>query len=126
MQNKLVYGPGGKPPVGSTLSLQEGSPNNYGGFADPSNIKNQSYITNPRQLANVPPENNQTLTLPQIRREVNTMEGRMEHEIDRELKLRKDAKNLIITAVRKNPVLDRNVKAWLKTEKDNNNQLNDG
>jgi len=54
------------------------------------------------------------------------MEGRMEHEIDRELKLRKDAKNLIITAVRKNPVLDRNVKAWLKTEKDNNNQLNDG
>jgi len=74
----------------------------------------------------VPPENNQTLSLPQIRREVNTMEGRMEHEIDRELKLRKDAKNLIITAVRKNPTLDRNVKAWLKTEKDNNNQLNDG
>lgn len=50
----------------------------------------------------------------------------MEHEIDRELKLRKDAKNLVITAVRKNPTLDRNVKAWLKTEKDNNNQLNDG
>lgn len=65
MQNKLIYGPGGKPPGGSTVSLALGeSPNKYGGFADPSNIKNQSYITNPRQLANVPPENNQTLTLP--------------------------------------------------------------
>lgn len=50
----------------------------------------------------------------------------MEHEIDRELKLRRDAKNLIITAVRKNPTLDRNVKAWLKTEKDSNTQLNEG
>jgi hypothetical protein len=54
------------------------------------------------------------------------MENRMELEIDRELKLRKDAKNLIITAVRKNPTLDRNVKAWLKTEIDQNTQLNEG
>ena len=47
MQNKLIYGPDGKPPNASTLSVNE-SPNKYGGFADPSNIKNQSYISNPR------------------------------------------------------------------------------
>ena len=54
------------------------------------------------------------------------MAHRMEREIDRELKLRKDAKQLIINAVRKEPTLDRNVKAWLKTERDNNQPLNDG
>lgn len=42
----------------------------------------------------------------------------MEKEIDREEKLRRDAKKLIINAVRKEPELDRNVKAWLKTERD--------
>jgi hypothetical protein len=47
------------------------------------------------------------------------MAKRMEWEIDREVKLRKDAKQLIINAVRKEPTLDRNVKAWLKTERDN-------
>jgi hypothetical protein len=54
------------------------------------------------------------------------MQDRMEKEIDRELKLRKDAKQLIINAVRKEPTLDRNVKAWLKTERDNNQPLNEG
>ncbi len=43
----------------------------------------------------------------------------MGREIDREVKMRKDAKMLIINAVRKEPTLDRNVKAWLKAEKDN-------
>lgn len=43
----------------------------------------------------------------------------MEDEINREVKLRMDAKKLIINAVRKEPTLDRNVKAWLKTERDN-------
>jgi hypothetical protein len=47
------------------------------------------------------------------------MEQNMEREIDKETKLRKDAKKLIINAVRKEPTLDRNVKAWLKTERDN-------
>ena len=47
------------------------------------------------------------------------MEDRMGREIDKEVKMRKDAKMLIINAVRKEPTLDRNVKAWLKTERDN-------
>jgi hypothetical protein len=47
------------------------------------------------------------------------MEDRMEREIDKEVKLRKDAKKLIIDAVRKEPKIDRNVKAWLKTEREN-------
>lgn len=38
--------------------------------------------------------------------------------------MRKDAKMLIINAVRKEPTLDRNVKAWLKTERDTNQPLN--
>ena len=47
----------------------------------------------------------------------------MEGEIDRESKMRRDAKKLIINAVRKEPTLDRNVKAWLKTERDNSKHL---
>jgi hypothetical protein len=46
------------------------------------------------------------------------MEDKMEKEIDREVKMRKDAKKLIIDAVRKEPTLDRNVKAWLKEERE--------
>lgn len=48
----------------------------------------------------------------------------MGKEIDLEVKMRKDAKMLIINAVRKEPTLDRNVKAWLKTERDTNQPLN--
>lgn len=50
----------------------------------------------------------------------------MEREIDKEVKMRKDAKKLIIDAVRKEPKLDRDVKAWLKTEREKDDQLNDG
>ena len=66
------------------------------------------------------------MSLPYIKGQVDLMADRMEKEIDRELKLRKDAKQLIINAVRKEPTLDRNVKAWLKTERDNNQPLNEG
>jgi hypothetical protein len=45
MQDKLIHGPNGKP-VGSTV--QASPDGKYGGFAASSNIKNQSYITNPR------------------------------------------------------------------------------
>ena len=48
MQNKLINGPGGKTQVGSNSSVQGSPDGKYGGFADPSNIKNQSYISNPR------------------------------------------------------------------------------
>ena len=48
MQNKLIKGPGGKTQVGSNSSVQGSPDGKYGGFADPSNIKNQSYISNPR------------------------------------------------------------------------------
>jgi hypothetical protein len=51
------------------------------------------------------------------------MEVNMTREIEKEVKLRRDAKKLIIDAVRKEPALDRNVKAWLKTEKDNSKNL---
>jgi hypothetical protein len=54
------------------------------------------------------------------------MSDRTEKEIDREVKLRKDAKQLIINAVRKERTLDRNAEAWLKTERDNNQPLNEG
>lgn len=49
----------------------------------------------------------------------------MEREIDKELKLRRDAKKLIINAVRKEPTIERNVKAWLKTERDENSKIMD-
>jgi hypothetical protein len=54
-----------------------------------------------------------------IKADIDKMEQNMEREIDKETKLRKDAKKLIINAVRKEPTLDRNVKAWLETERDN-------
>ena len=49
-----------------------------------------------------------------IKPQLEGMELNMEREIDKELKLRKDAKRIIINAVRKEPMIDRNVKAWLK------------
>lgn len=43
----------------------------------------------------------------------------MERELDKEAKLKRDAKRLIVHAIGKNPNdLDRTVKAWLKNEKD--------
>lgn len=43
----------------------------------------------------LPSDNRNTLSLPQIKNQVEGMEERMEGEIDREVKLRKDAKKLI-------------------------------
>ncbi|CDW85255.1 ankyrin unc44 [Stylonychia lemnae] len=59
------------------------------------------------------------ISLPQIRENIGQLEKKMERELDREAKLKKDAKRLIGHALGKQaPELDRTVKAWLK--KDNN------
>jgi hypothetical protein len=78
----------------------------------------------PRQFSRIPQETSNTLSLPQIKAQLDQMDQRMGKEIDLEVKMRKDAKMLIINAVRKEPTLDRNVKAWLKAEKDTNQPLN--
>ena len=48
------------------------------------------------------------------------MEHKMENELDKEAKMKRDAKKLVINSVRKDPTLDRDVKAWLKKERDLN------
>ena len=55
------------------------------------------------------------VSLPQIRSDIGNLEKRMENELDKEAKLRKDAKRLIGHALGKQmPELDRTAKAWLK------------
>ena len=120
MEEKLKYGEGGSPATKT-----------FGGFADNTTMGNRSQagylsVQRQRELGQIPASSNNTLSLPQIKGQIDLMSDRMEKEIDREVKLRKDAKQLIINAVRKEPTLDRNVKAWLKTERDNNQPLNEG
>eukprot|EP00347_Sterkiella_histriomuscorum_P006697 403351781 len=57
------------------------------------------------------------LSLPQIKDQVTALEKKMEKELDKEAKLKKDAKRLIGHALGKQtPELDRTVKAWLKKD----------
>jgi hypothetical protein len=52
-----------------------------------------------------------------IKDQINTLEKKMERELDKEAKLKKDAKRLIGHALGKQqPELDRTVKAWLKKD----------